>query len=582
MIYRPGPAQGAPGRSELASARRQSRGLLLVAVLFSVFVNLLMLTGPIYMLQIYDRVLGSGSEATLIALSGLVVFLFIAMGLLDHARSRLLARIGARLQSRLDRRVFEASLKRASVSSGDPLALSAQRDLQAIQQFWSSPLSAAVMDIPWTPLFLGLIFVFHPLLGWLALSSAAVLVGLTVLNQWLGRSLILRANSAVVQADRIGERMKQDSEVIQALGMMNAAFRRWSDARTTALSKSLASADMSSAFSTATKTLRLFLQSAILGLGAWLVLQGQLSAGAMIAASILVGRALAPVEQAIAHWPTLTRAREGHDNLVQLLSVQTADAKNIALPRPKARLDVENVTLMLPGNPDPIVRGINFRLKPGQAIGIIGASGSGKSTLARALVGAIRPLGGKIRLGGAELSQYDRDVLGHLIGYLPQSVQMMEATVAENISRLAPEPNEGQIVGAAKAADAHRMILRLARGYNTRLSISGGELSGGQVQRVGLARALYGDPVLLVLDEPNAHLDHDGAAALNMAIQRFKAVGGSVIVIAHRPAAIQECDLLLVLENGQQRACGPRDQVLRSMIRNQSELLGQRAPGGAA
>ena len=572
--------QTARGRAELAQARRETRGLLLAAVLFSVFVNLLMLTGPLYMLQVYDRVLGSRSEATLVALSILVLFLFLAMGLLDHARARLLARIGVRLQARLDRRVFEAALARASAAPGDPLTASAQRDLEAMQRFWTSPISAAVMDMPWTPLFLVAIFVFHPLLGWLALGGGAILVVLALANQHFAKAPVLHAGAATVAAERMADRLKADAELLRALGMIRSAFHRWSVARQDALASGLASADLGGRFTSTTRALRMLLQSAILGLGAWLVLQDQLTAGAMIAASIVMGRALAPIEQAIGQWAVLTRAREGRDNLLRLLSIQQPEPQRTALPRPRAALEAEALSLILPGNPAPVLRGISFRLEPGQALGIIGPSGAGKSTLGRAIVGAVRPTAGKIRLDGAELGQYDPDVLGSYFGYLPQTVSLFDATVAENIARLTPQPDAAMVVAAAKAAAAHEMILKLAKGYDTPLSSIGGQLSGGQVQRVGLARALYGNPVVLVLDEPNSNLDNDGSVALNTAIRQIKAAGGSVIVIAHRPAAIQECDLLLVLEDGQRRAFGPRDEVLRGMVKNHTELVRSKGPGG--
>jgi ATP-binding cassette subfamily C protein len=576
------PNSYAAGQAEYARIWRQSVNLLVAAIVFSVFVNLLMLTGPIYMLQIYDRVLGSGSEATLIALSGLVIFLFLAMGLLDHARSRLLARIGARLQAALDRRVFEAGLTRSSILPDDPLARSAQRDLQSIQQFWASPIAGALIDMPWAPIFLALIFVFHPWLGWLALAGGAVLVLMALANQRQSKAPILRANATMINAEQMADRLKQDADVLRALGMTSAAFQRWSRARADALVSSMRSTDMMGGFSVTTKTLRLFLQSAILGLGAWLVLQGELTPGAMIAGSIIMGRALAPIEQAIGQWAVLTRAREGRENLIKLLALQPPEPERTALPRPKALLEVENISVLLPGHPVPILRNISFRLEPGQALGIIGPSGAGKSTLGRAIVGAIRPAAGKIRLDGADLSQYAPDVLGSYVGFLPQNLTMQDASVAEIISRLAQSPDPAQVVAAAKAADAHDMILRLAAGYDTRLSITGGQLSGGQIQRVGLARALYGNPVLLVLDEPNSNLDNDGSVALNNAIRRVKDAGGAVIVIAHRPAAIQECDVLLMLEDGQRRAFGPRDDVLRSMVKNHTELVRRQAPVGGA
>lgn len=572
----------AAGLAELRKVQAGSRGLLIAAVVFSIFVNLLMLTGPLYMLQVYDRVLGSRSEPTLVALSVLVVFLFLAMGLLDHARARIMSRIGARFQAGLDRRVFEAALTRSSLSPGDPLAASAQRDLHAVQQFWASPVATALMDMPWTPVFLAAIFVFHPVLGWLAVAGGTILVILALINQSLGKAGILRAQAATIEAERMADRLKAEAEVLRAMGMTDAAFQRWSQARMTALATGLESADLGGTFSSMTRTLRLFLQSAILGLGAWLVLQGELTSGAMIAGSILMGRALAPIEQAVGQWGILTRAREGRQNLSRLLTAQPPEAPRTALPRPRARLVVDSLSVMLPGNPNPVLRNVGFVLEPGQALGIIGPSGAGKSTLGRAIVGAVRPVGGKIRLDGAELQQYDPDTLGSYIGYLPQNVTLFDATVTENIARLAPQPDDRQVVAAAQAAAAHEMILRLPKGYDTRLSAFGGQLSGGQVQRVGLARALYGNPVLLVLDEPNSNLDNDGSVALNTAIRRIKAEGGSVIVIAHRPAAIQECDMLLMLEEGTRRAFGPRDEVLRGMVKNHTEIVRAKGPGGVS
>lgn len=578
-ISRPDPASG---KSELRRVQSRSRGLFLAAVLFSVFINLLMLTGPLYMLQVYDRVLGSRSEPTLIALSVLVMFLFLAMGFLDHVRSRVLTRIGLRTQTLLDKRVFEAALARSAAAPDDPLAISAQRDLIAVSQYWTSPISSALMDLPWTPIFLAAIFVFHPTLGWLAIAGGAVLVGLAILNQSKSKTGTLKANAANAQAERMADRLKSDAEILRALGMTRAAFERWSRARLVALSSGLDAADTSGGYTAATKTMRMFLQSAILGLGAWLVLRGQMTPGAMIAGSILMGRALAPIEQAIGQWAVLTRAREGKENLTHLLSLQQPEPARTALPRPAARLSVEGISVMLPGNPNPILRNLSFAIEPGTALGIIGPSGAGKSTLGRAIIGAVRPMAGKIRLDGAELNQYDPDVLGGYFGYLPQSISLFDATVAENIARLALHPDAEKVVKAARNAAAHDIILRLPNGYDTKLSSVGSQLSGGQIQRIALARAQYGEPAILVLDEPNSNLDNDGSVALNSAIRKIKSDGGSVIVIAHRPAAIQECDMLLVLEDGVRRAFGPRDEVLRGMVKNATEIVRSKGPGGVS
>lgn len=569
------------GLKELRSARSASSGLILATLIFSAFVNLLMLTGPLYMLQVYDRVLGSGSEATLVALSVLVVCLFLVMGLLDFIRGKVMSIVGARFQESLDRRVFTAAMERSAIAPNDPIAINAQRDLEAVRTFLISPVLLALMDLPWTPLFLLAIFVFHPLLGWLSVLGGGILVVVTILNQVRSRRPQREAGAAAVQAERTSDQLKTEAETLQALGMAGAGFDRWQVARRRALTKGIAAAGVAGGFTALIRTFRLFLQSAMLGLGAWLVLQGQLSPGAMIAASILMGRALAPVEAAVGQWAVAQRATEAWRRLAELLSRVPSMPPRTALPRPKALVVVEGLSVAPPGEPVPQLRSVSFRLEPGQALGVIGPSGAGKSTLAKALTGVWRPLAGKIRLDGAALDQYDPDVLGRLIGYLPQRIALFDGTIADNIARLDVQPDSARIVEAAKKADAHDMIVRLPQGYDTRVSASGGRLSGGQIQRIGLARALYGDPPVLVLDEPNSNLDSDGSAALNMAIRAAKADGKSILIMAHRPAAIQECDLLLVLDGGVCRAFGPRDQILRGEVKNHTEILRPALPGAA-
>ncbi len=570
----------AAGQAELRAARRESGGLIASAFLFSIFVNMLQLTGSLYMLQVYDRVLGSRSEATLVALSVLVIFLFLMMGILDHVRGRVMARVGAKFQERLDRRVFEASIKRMSYAPGDPAAQAAQRDLESIQRLWASPVLLAVFDIPWTPIFIAAIFIFHSYMGWLAIGGGILLVILTILNQTMTKRPMNQANMATLQAERISDNLKAESEVVQALGMTQAGFDRWQKARGRALDESISVADTGGAFSTLTKTFRVFLQSAMLGLGAWLVLRGELSPGAMIAGSILMGRALAPIEMAVGQWAIVQRAQEGWGRLAELFTRQPQEPARTALPRPKAHLEAQNLTVVPPGEQAAVLRMVNFKLEPGQALGVIGPSGSGKSTLARALIGAWRPAGGKVRLDGASLDQYDPDTLGSYMGYLPQRVMLFEGTIAENIARLQSNPDGEKVVEAAKRAAAHDMIVKLPDGYDTRVSALGGRLSGGQIQRIGLARAMYGDPVILVLDEPNSNLDNEGSMALNLAIRSMKDAGRVVLIMAHRPAAIQECDLLMVMEDGTRRAFGPRDQVLRDMVKNHTEIVKSAGPGG--
>ncbi len=576
------PTEFKRGRQELRGAIRSQSGSLWAVFLFSVFVNMLLLTGPLYMLQVYDRVLGSRSEATLVALSVLVLFLFLSMGVLDFVRARIMARIGAQFQDKLDMRVFSAALKRMGYAPGDPLATAAQRDLEAIQRLWASTVLMAVFDIPWAIVFFATIFVFHPILGWAAISGGVVLVFVTFLNQRMTQDPINQANGSTLRAELMSDQIKQEAEAIQALGMVSNAFFRWQRARQQALGNTIAANDLSGNFSALTKTLRLFLQSAMLGLGAWLVLQGQLTPGAMIAGSILLGRALAPIEQSIGQWSIVTRAQEATRRLSELLSRIPEEAERTALPCPKALLEVHNLTVVPPGEGVPVLKMVNFRLEPGQALGVIGPSGAGKSSLARALIGAWKPNSGSVRLDGATLDQYDPDILGSYIGYLPQRISLFEGTIAENISRLSPTRDDTKIVAAAQMAAAHDMITRLPDGYDTKISAIGGRLSGGQMQRIGLARALYGDPVILVLDEPNSNLDNDGSMALNLAIRAMKDKGRSILIMAHRPAAIQECDLLLVMEDGARRAFGPRDTVLREMVKNHTDIVRASGPGGVS
>ena len=570
------------GQQELVSIRQRSRHALVAAFVFSVFVNLLMLTSPLYMLQIYDRVLISRSEATLLALSALAAFLFLTMGVLDHARNRVMARVGARFQADLDRRVLSAAFRRLTVAPQDLNAHTAQRDLETLSRVWNSPALMALFDLPWTPVFAAALFIFHPWLGWTAIAGMVVLILVTLLNQRASEAALLEAVSLGQRADRQADNLKSESELVRALGMTGAAFDRWQALRGRASERSLAATDTAGAFSVTTRTFRLFLQSAILGIGAWLVLRGELSAGAMIAGSILMGRALQPIEVAVGQWSTLTRARQARQRLETLLAQVPPEQPRTRLPRPAARLEVRNLTLTIPGEARPVLRNLSFTLEPGQALGVIGPSGSGKSSLARALIGVWPPAAGQVRLDGATLDQYDPDQLGRYIGYLPQRVTLFDGSIAANISRLDQNADADAIVAAAQAAAAHDLIKAMPQGYDTEVATMGGRLSGGQVQRVGLARALYGDPVFLVLDEPNSSLDNDGSMALNQSIRRAKESGRSVLIMAHRPAAIQECDLLLVLADGAAAAFGPRDKVLREMVKNAGDIARAVTPGGVA
>ena len=559
--------------------RAQSRGLYWTVAVFSFFVNLLMLTGPLYMLQVYDRVLGSGSRETLFALSLLVVFLFAIMGLIDFARGRIMARVGARFQDALDQRVFDASLRRASVgkSTGSETAL---QDLESVQRLLTSPVLTSVFDMPWTPLFLVGIALFHPWLGMLAIAGGGVLILAAVFNQFATRRHTERMLTTTHNANRMSAQMQSEAELVSALGMRDSAFKRWKTVRRMSLQETMATADVGGGFTTSIKTFRLFLQSAMLGLGAFLVLKGELTPGAMIAGSILLGRALAPVELAVNQWAVVQRARKGWSNLAELLGTVPPVQPRTELPAPAAKLQLQQVTIVPPGEAQATLRMMSFDVMPGEAIGVIGSSGAGKSTLAKAITGVWRPAGGKIRLDGASLEQYDPAALGRYIGYLPQRVELFDGSIAENIARLQKDAPAEKIIDAAKKADAHEMILKLPDGYETQVAAHGGRLSGGQLQRIGLARAMYEDPVILVLDEPNSNLDNEGSMALNAAIRHMKQAGKSVLIMAHRPAAIQECDKLLALEHGQKRSFGPKDEVLKEVLRNHNEVRTSVGPGG--
>ncbi|MGB3243692.1 MAG: type I secretion system permease/ATPase [Sulfitobacter sp.] len=563
------------GQDELAKVRRKSRVLYWTVGLFSMFANLLMLTGPMYMLQVYDRVLGSGSEETLIALSILVLFLYSVMGVLDYTRGRIMARVAARFQDDLDRRVFDAVVRKSAVAP-DVKTSGGLGDLEAVQRLISSPVLMAAFDLPWTPIFFAAIFVFHPFLGWLAVSGAAVLIVIAFFNQIMSRKSQERAGVAGQQATAISDQLRTEAEMVQAMGMRNAAFTRWQKARGEALEQQVSAGDVGGTFIAVTKSLRLFLQSAMLGLGAWLVLQGEMTAGAMIAGSILLGRALAPVEMALNQWPVVQRGRSGWNNLSTLLGAVGVEPTRTELPVPQAKLVAKGLTVVPPGEKQASLKSLDFSLQPGEALGVIGPSGSGKSTLARTLMGLWQPAGGYVRLDGAALDHYGTDTLGRHIGYLPQRVQLFDGSIAENIARLSDAPDDAKVVAAAKMAAAHEMILELPNGYDTQIAAGRVRLSGGQMQRIGLARALYDDPVIVVLDEPNSSLDNTGSQALNHAIRQMKEKGRSVIIMAHRPNAIQECDTLMVLDNGVRMAFGPRDEVLKNMVSNAEQIA--RAP----
>lgn len=541
-----------------------------MVIVFSVFTNALMLTGPLFMLQVYDRVLSSRSEETLVALFTLVAGLYALYAIFEYARGRVMARVGAQLQTLLGGDVFRAMLERSARKAG-PRDGSVQ-DLDAVRTFLGSPVLLAVFDLPWTPVFIAAIFIFHPMLGWLAVAGGSLLVLAAVLNQVLTTKKTARSAGLTQAAQVFARRAEDRSELIWAQGMQKAAVDRFNRIQDDALEQSMHANDWTGSFVSFTKAFRLFLQSAMLALGAYLVLQGELTAGAMIAGSILLGRALAPIDIAVGQWSSVQRARAGWRDVKTLLEELPETPDPTELPVPEATVKVTGVSVVMRRNDPPILSQVSFDLAAGEAIGIIGRSGSGKSTLARVLTGLIAPAAGEVRLGGATLAQYGPKALGRHIGYLPQDVHLFEATIAENIAQLATEPDPARVVAAAQKARVHDVILALPDGYDTRIGPFSTQLSGGQRQRLALARALYGDPLLLILDEPNSALDSEGSEALNAAILAMKDAGKSVLIMTHRPTAIQSCDKLLILEKGRVAAFGPRDEIIKSMMANADKV----------
>lgn len=543
-------------------------GTFVGVFIFSAAINIIMFAGPIFMLQVYDRVLASRSSATLVVLFVIVAVLYGLMGLLDHFRGRVLARIGAGMQAAFDARIFKLVLRQADSPVLRDKPASALRDLASIQAALSSPGAGAPFDLPWAPLFIAFLFVLHPWIGWFALASGAVVLGLALVNQLWTQKLQLQAAQLILQSDALTEAVRRSVETVRGLGMVGSMSKKWQSLRDAALAATISTTDKSGAVSAATRTVRLLLQSAILGLGALLVLRGELTAGAMMASSILLGRALAPVEQIVAHWPQFQRARSGWVELSELLGTLEARTPATELPRPEARLDVQNLMIAAPEGDHLLLQGVTFSAEPGDAIAVIGTSASGKSCLAKAMIGLWAPANGEVRLGGASLDQYKRDQLGQYFGYLPQEVELFSGTIAQNIGRFDPHATSDRIIEAAKCAETHDMITGLPEGYDTQIVERGGKLSGGQRQRIALSRAFYGDPLILVLDEPNSSLDEHGITALNRAIRTARKAGKVAFVMSHRPSILAECNKVLALEGGRMSSFGLRDDVLSRVLQN--------------
>ncbi|MDO0947458.1 type I secretion system permease/ATPase [Chromohalobacter israelensis] len=555
--------------TDLQLALKRCRHSFVMVGFFSMFINLLMLVPPLYMLQVYDRVISSRSESTLLMLTLVVVFLFCVMGGLEFIRSRILVRVGNRLDTQINERLYSAMFRRGVLTAGQQTAQPLS-DLTSLRQFLTGNGLFAFFDAPWTPVFIGVLFLFDVWFGVFATIAALILLALAIANEKTTKGLLSEANRENIKGQDLANSNLRNAEVLHAMGMLPGIMGRWSAKHHHFLAKQSQASDRAGLLSNISKVLRMMFQSLILGLGALLVLEGDLTPGMMIAGSILMGRALAPIDQMIGSWKGFVSSRSAYHRLNELFEKVPAEQRRMSLPAPEGRLSIEGVAAAPPGARMATIRGINFATAPGEHVGIIGPSAAGKSTLARVLLGIWPSQVGTVRLDGADISQWNRDELGPYIGYLPQDIELFDGSISENIARFG-EIDAEKVVAAAKKAGVHEMILQLPNGYDTYLNASSGSLSGGQRQRVGLARALYGDPALVVLDEPNSNLDDNGARALSQAIETLKREGVTLFVISHRQSVLKHVDQLLVLREGQVNMFGPRDQVMAKFAQKGSK-----------
>jgi PrtD family type I secretion system ABC transporter len=556
-------------RSELAVALSSCRGAFIGIGLISAMSNVLMLTGALFMLEIYDRVLPSRSVATLVGLATLAGGLYAAQGILDLIRGRILVRIGGALDETLSGRIYNSILRLPLLIGYQKDGLQPLRDLDSVRSFLSGPGPISLYDLPWMPVFIAVCYFFHPWIGLTALGGGIVLVVLTLLTELLTRRPTAEAAFLAATRNGLAESSRRNAEALVAMGMVGRMAARWAEANRNYMGSHRRVSDVGGGFAAVSKVLRLLLQSAVLGVGAYLVILEQATAGIIIAGSILAARALAPVDLAIANWKGFVAARQSWARLSKLLTLLPAEQAPMQLLDPSKTLTVENVSVTAPQQQKLIVQDVSFTLRSGNGLGIIGPSASGKSSLVRAVVGVWRPVRGRVSLDGAALDQWAPDALGRHVGYLPQDVELLAGTVAENISRFEPNADSRAIIAAAQAAGVHELILNLPDGYDTPIGEQGAALSAGQRQRVALARALYRDPFLVVLDEPSSNLDAVGEEALTQAILGVRSRGGIIIVVAHRPSALAAVDQLLVMNQGRAQAFGPKDQVAAKMVRRE-------------
>ncbi|PAY05922.1 type I secretion system permease/ATPase [Bradyrhizobium sp. UFLA03-84] len=549
---------------ELRHLLQTCQGYFATAGIFSLAINLLYLAGPLYMLQVYDRVISSASEMTLLMLTIALLLAFMALAGLDAVRARVLTRASVRLDQKIAARVMTAIIDRSANAGGTRSQL--LRDFDTFRQFITGPGINAIFDLPWAPIYVAVIFVLHPFLGAFALGCVCLLILMALLNEWLTKLPLTEAGESSARNYSFTEMSLRNTEVVRAMGMTGGLLRRWRRDRDRMLERQVLASDRAATMQSLIRFLRLAMQSLILGLGAYLVIERMTTAGSMFAASILLGRTLQPVEQLVGSWRNLVSARAAFRRIQDLLSANPVRDSGLSLPRPAGRLSVEGVTFVPPMSNRPILRGVTFAIEPGEVLGIIGPSGAGKSTLSRHLVGVLRPSAGAVRLDGGEVSSWVKTSLGDHIGYLPQDIELFADTIAANVSRF-QKGRDQETIFAAQMAGVHEMILHLPEGYDTQVGEGASILSGGYRQRIGLARAVFGNPSLVVLDEPSSNLDADGDAALADCVVQLKKQGTTVVIVSHRPATIGVVDKILVLRDGVAEMFGPRAEILARLTR---------------
>ena len=568
-------------KNEIEQVLTKFKSTFLTVGAFSAISNLLMLVPSLYMLQVYDRVLPSRNETTLLMLTLMMLGAYVFMSLLELVRSFVLVRVGARFDMDMNKRVytaaFEQNLKSAGGNAGQALM-----DLTNIRQFLTGNALFAFFDAPWFPVYLIVIFVFEPTLGMFALGGTVVLIILAYINEVVSRKPLAEANTMAIASSNLATNNLRNAEVIESMGMLPNLMGRWFKLHGKFLSLQAEASEKAGTVGAITKFVQVSIQSLVLGLGALLVLENKITPGMMIAASILIGRALAPVQQVIGVWKSWSGTRSAYERLTALLEGNPARAAGMPLPKPTGQLSIEAVSAAPPGSTAPVIKNLSFALSAGEVLGVIGPSGAGKSTLARLLVGVWPAMMGKVRLDGADMYQWNKAELGPHIGYLPQDIELFAGSVSENIARFGTIDAE-QVVQAAKRAGVHDMILHLPQGYDSILGEGGAGLSGGQRQRLGLARAMYGDPSLIVLDEPNSNLDDGGEAALMQAILDLRKRGKTIVIITHRTTAIGITNKLLLLRDGVGQMFGPSEQVMAALKEsNEKALKALQAKNGQA